>query len=157
MWSKILKAGEFSGDHGPQRIKENMLSAEKCDPPPLYALRKDHKPHSEAESGPPTRPVCGATAAHNGKLSHLLSMVLKEVKRLDNDSCESTEDILAEIQELNEKDSASIGQNEKLVVGSLDVKALYPSIDVNFAAEVVAEELYRSDVKISEESVDTEE
>ena len=84
-------------------------------------------------------------------------MVLKEVKRLDNDSCESTEDILAEIQELNEKDSASIGQNEKLVVGSLDVKALYPSIDVNFAAEVVAEELYRSDVKISEESVDIEE
>ena len=157
MWSKILKAGESSGDYGPQRIKENMLSAEKCDAPPLYALRKDHKPHSEAEAGPPTRPVCGATAAHNGRLSHLLSMVLKEVKRLDNDSCESTEDILAEIQDLNEKDSTTIRQNEKLVVGSLDVKALYPSIDVNFAAEVVAEELYRSDVKVSEESLDTEE
>ena len=38
--------------------------------------------------GPPTRPVCGAAAAHNGKLSHLLSMFLKEVNRPDNAGCE---------------------------------------------------------------------
>ena len=64
--------------------------------------------------------------------------------RLDNDNCKSSEDILAEIQDFNENDSAVIRQNEKLVVGSSDLKALSLSIDVNFAEEVVAEELYRS-------------
>ena len=157
MWSKILKAGELTSKHGPQRIKENMISSEKCDPPPLYALRKDHKQHEDAEAGPPTRPVCGATAAHNGKLSHILSMMLKEVKRLDTDSCESTEDILAEIQDLNENNCTMLGPDEKLVVGSLDVKALYPSLDVGFAAEIVANEMYQSDVEVSVESIDTEE
>ena len=118
---------------------------------------KDHKQHEDAETGPPTRPVCGATAAHNGKLSHLLSMMLKEVKKLDADSCESTEDILAEIQDLNETSSMTPGPEEKLIVGSLDVKALYPSLDVGFAAEIVANEMYQSDVEVSNESIDTEE
>ena len=153
MWTKILKAGEETGEHGPQRIKENMISAEKCDPPPLYALRKDHKIIKETEEkGPPTRPVCGAAAAHNGKLSHLLSMVLKEVKKLDENSCESTEDILSEIEELNQ--TTLYAQNEKLVVGSLDVKALYPSLDIPFTAKIVANEFLKSEVNIEKESVD---
>ena len=96
--------------------------------------------------------MCGAAAAHNGKLSHLLSMFLKEVKRLDNASCESTEDILAEITDVNE--NCEIGETDKLVVGSLDVKALYPSLDVNFTAERVADEFYSSPVSIDNESVD---
>ena len=50
MWSEILKAGELTSRHGPQRIKENMISSEKCDPPPLYDLRKDHKQHEDAVS-----------------------------------------------------------------------------------------------------------
>ena len=157
MWAKILKAGEFSGENGPQRIKENMMSAEKLDPPPLYALRKDHKPFENEVTGPPTRPVCGATAAHNGKLSHLLSMMLKEVKKLDEDSSESTEDILAEIQEVNERTGATMQDEEKLIVGSLDVKALYPSIDVDFAADVVANEVYKSAVEVDESSINVEE
>ena len=71
--SKILKAVEFSGNHGQQKIiKENTLSTAKCELSPLYALRKDHKPHSEAGTGPPSLLVCGAKAAHNGQLSHLL-------------------------------------------------------------------------------------
>ena len=96
--------------------------------------------------------MCGAAAAHNGKLSHLLSMFLKEVKRLDNASCESTEDILAEITDVNE--NCEIGENDKLIVGSLDVKALYPSLDINFTAERVADEFYSSPVSIDNESVD---
>ena len=103
MWTKFLKAGEHAGEHGHQRTKENMLSSERTDPPPLYGLRKDHKKCSDSETGPPTRPVCGASAAHNGKLSHLISMILKEVKRADEDSCESTDDIMTAIQSVNEE------------------------------------------------------
>ena len=95
--------------------------------------------------------MCGAAAAHNGKLSHFL-FFLKEVKRLDNAGCESTEDILAEITDMNE--NCEIGETDKLVVGSLDVKALCPSLDVNFTSERVADDFYSSPVSVDTESVD---
>ena len=53
-------------------------------------------------------------------------MMLKKVKRLDEDSSESTEDILAEVQDVNERTGATMRDKKKLLVGSLDVKALYP-------------------------------
>ena len=40
MWTKILKAGEFTGELGTQRVKENMTSTEKCDPPPCMPYAK---------------------------------------------------------------------------------------------------------------------
>ena len=39
-----------------QRVKENMLSAEKCDASPLYALRKDYKPYDDEKVGPQLGP-----------------------------------------------------------------------------------------------------
>ena len=38
--------------------------------------------------------------------------------------------------------------NEKQIVGSLNVKAQYPSLDIPFAVKVVAEEFLLSDVGI---------
>ena len=71
MWTQFLKAGENAGDHGQQRVKENMVSSDRTDPPPLYGLRKDHKDCRDPTiEGPPTRPVCGATAAN----SHISSV-----------------------------------------------------------------------------------
>ena len=152
MWTKFLRAGENSGENAPQRVRENMLSAERADPPPLYGLRKDHKPHDDPVLGPPTRPVCGASAAHNGKLSHLISMILKEVKREDESSCESTEDVLAAIETLNNE--YCVENDRKLLVGSLDVKALYPSLDIPFAAETIGEEFVTSKVNFDRKSID---
>ena len=153
IWTEFLKIGEHTGDNSHQRVRENMLSSEKTDPPPLYSLRKDHKIFSNPEEGPPTRPVCGATAAHNGKLSHLISLILKEIKRNDETSCESTEDVMAAIQVLNEIHTPQAGK--KLMVGSLDVKALYPNLDIPFAAKKIAQEFIESDIEIKDESVDT--
>ena len=150
MWCNFLKAGEFSSSNGDQRIKENMIASEMCDPPPLYTLRKDHKKFTDRIKGPPTRPVCGATRAYNGRMSHILSMILKEVKRKDVDTCESTEDILSAIEEVNKNKT----ENENLVVGSLDVKALYPSLDIKFTAEKVAMEFIESNIEFEEESID---
>ena len=153
IWTEFLKIGEHTGDNSHQRVRENMISSEKTDPPPLYSLRKDHKNFSNPEEGPPTRPVCGATAAHNGKLSHLISLILKEIKRNDETSCESTEDVMAAIQVLNEIHTPQAGK--KLMVGSLDVKALYPNLDIPFAAKKIAQEFIESDIEIKDESVDT--
>ena len=155
MWTEFLKAGENAGENGKGRVKANMISSDKTDPPPLYGLRKDHKKCEDPEgAGPPTRPVCGATAAHNGKLSHLISIILKEVKREDSFACESTEDILAEIDTLNKEHATSPGN--KLMVGSLDVKALYPSLDIPFASKMIAQEYLKSDVDIHESSIDVD-
>ena len=42
-------------------------------------------------------------------------------------------------------------------IGSADVKALYPSIDIDFTCEKVAEMLMSSNVEIDEDSVDKRE
>ena len=44
------------------------------------------------------------------------------------------------------------GNNKKLVTGSMDVKALYPSLDIDFTTDIVCEEFFNSEVKI--ENVD---
>ena len=90
--------------------------------------------------------------AHNGKLSHLISLILKEMKRNDETSCESTEDVMAAIQVLNREHTVLKGN--KLMVGSLDVKALYPNLDIKFAAEIIAKEFRESNIEILNDSVD---
>jgi hypothetical protein len=77
--------------------------------------------------------------------------VLKEITDKEPTVCDSTEDMIAEIREAN--NSGRIGR--RTVVGSLDVKALYPSLDLDFTIEKVTEEFHRSEVKI--EGVDYEE
>ena len=132
MWSRILKAGE-NNNKGNDRIKTNML-VENNDLASLYTLRKDHKKCTDANKGPPVRPVCGATNAYNNKLSHLLSMIIKPLNKLNSSSCSSSEEMMASIQQANEK-----GLPTDTVVGSLDVKALYPSLDVELTARVIAD------------------
>ena len=131
MWTRILKAGENT-NKGNDRIKTNML-VENNDLASLYTLRKDHKECTDANKGPPVRPVCGATNAYNNKLSHLLSMIIKPLNKLNSSSCSSSEEMMASIQQANEK-----GLPTDTVVGSLDVKALYPSLDVDLTARVIA-------------------
>ena len=118
----MLGAGADTNDE--RRIKDNMLGA---DNPlaPLYALRKDHKLCQDEEQGPPVRPVCGAAACYNNKLSHLISMILTEVwKSKENSSiCTSTEGMIAEMKLVNKEQE---GCNH--IVGSADVKALYPAL-----------------------------
>ena len=69
-------------------------------------------------------------------------MILKELKKKYNDTCGNTEYILADIQDINESTSNILKQDVKLMVGSLDVEALYSSLDVHFSAKIVANEVY---------------
>ena len=94
--------------------------------------------------GPPTRPVCSGEKAYNKKLSHIMSTLLREVWRGEETTCENTEELLANIEEINNNRSERRGE---IVVGSLDVKALYPSLDVDHAAEIVEKVLVESDLE----------
>ena len=151
MWTHILKAGANAGDRAESRIKGNMtIAAGDHGLAPLYTLRKDHKVCEDKETGPPVRPVCGGNAAYNSKFSHLISSILKHVWKDCDTACENTEEILAEVRDLNKR-----GIEGDVVIGSLDVKALYPSLDIEFTAEIVAKEFRESAFEV--EGVDTKE
>ena len=51
--------------------------------------------------GPPTRPVCGGSAAYSNKLSYFLGLFLRPVWQEKETTCLSTEEMLASMEEVN--------------------------------------------------------
>ena len=101
--------------------------------------------------GPTVRPVCGVNSSPNHKLSYLLSTILSELWKEDKESvCLSTEEMLAGFAKINEEQVTV-----PIVIGSADVKALYPSLDIEFTVEKVCELFYESSITI--EGVDYKE
>ena len=60
-----------------------------------------------------------------------------------------------EVDGMNYKLKEGLGGEKNVVIGSLDVKALYPSLDVDFTVEVIGEMLHECGISIS--GVDYEE
>ena len=141
-WVRILSAGCETSNG--VRIKNNMISNDSS-VAPLYALRKDHKDCSDEYRGPPVRPVCGAVVGYNCKLSHVMSVILAEVwKSRENSAiCMSTEDMIAEMNRTNKNQ-----EDDGWIIGSTDVVALYPSLDIDFTIDEVCEVFFVSDISI---------
>ena len=141
-WCRILKFDK--------RVAHNFVT-ENNEIPPLYGLRKDHKdvPAGEEEKGPPQRPVCGAVVASNYHLSHFISTVLQPVIQQAKHPCNSTEDMLSRVRMVNETVDL-----RNCVIGSMDVKALYPSIDIDFAVEKCVEMIVESGVTFKNVNTD---
>ena len=142
-WCRIMKFNK--------KVAHNFIS-ENNEIPPLYGLRKDHKavPAGEEEKGPPQRPVCGAVVASNYSLSHFISTILQPVIQQEKHPCHSTEDMLSRVRDVNETVDL-----ENCTIGSMDVKALYPSIDIDFATEKCVEMITKSSTSF--ENVNTDE
>ena len=147
-WVRMLNAGIRTENE--TRIKNSMISTDSP-LPPLYTLRKDQKRYDDEHEGPPVRPVCGAFASYNHKLSHFITMILTKVwKTRENSSiCMNTETMIAEMNRTNHL------QHEGLIIGSADVVALYSSLDIDFTIDKVCEVFFESNVKI--DGVDYEE
>ena len=148
-WVRMLEAGKDTNDS--KRYKSSMKShfskvAE------AYTFRKDHKKYNDEIKGPPVIPLCDGSDTIIRRFSFLISKILQEVNIYKESACDSTEDMLAEVKESNEflEDTS-----EKITIGSADVKALYPSLDIPYTIEIVCEELYKSEIRF--EGVDTEE
>ena len=147
MWLRMLRAGKKTNQY--ERIRGSMLS--KNNPPaPLSVVRKDHKPYDSEVTGPPGRPVCGGDVCYNKRMSHLFSMMLSDLYTEEETVCLSTEELLAEVEKLNAE-----GIHDGYVIGSFDVEALYPSLDVDFTVDKVCELFMTSNVNI--EGVDYKE
>ena len=141
-WSRIM---DFD------KKVSNNFQAVNNEIPPLYGLRKDHKeiPPGEEEKGPPQRPVCGAVVASNYRISHFISSVIQPIIGKAKHPCSSTEDMLSRVSEVNKDVDLS-----NCIIGSMDVKALYPSIDIDFAVDKCVEMIVGSEVEFKNVNVD---
>ena len=148
MWGRILSVGAAYGQE--DRVKRALVSHDSA-APVLRGHRKDHKAaRGLEEEGPPTRPVVNAKRGAISRLSHLISKPIAIVAdEADTDKmCESTEEVMEAIETLNKEANT----NSDIVIGSLDVKALFPSLEVNRSAEIVRRMIASSSVDI--ENVD---
>ena len=147
-WCEILGISKNTGkkdeqkERNHQRAKNNLL-VEGNELPPIYGLRKDHKKVNNEEKGPPLRPVCSATNAYNSKIAHLINSFLVNIWKEEEENCASTEELLAEFDKMNIE-----GIDKDCFIGSADVVALYPSLDIDEVAEVVGEMVKKSDIEL---------
>ena len=140
MWIRFLNAGKDKKAY--DRIKSNMISRNSTHAP-FSGLRKDHKIHEDVIKGPPSRPMCSGNVAYNHRLSHLVSKILTETVNSEPTVCNNTEDLIAEIERLNQE-----GIGPKFILGSTDVKAMYPSLDIDYTTEKVCEVFEQSEIEI---------
>ena len=146
--ARALGVGAGCTDSQAARLKAALINQDK-EPPVLYGTPKDHKPVApgDEDKGPPARPICGARKAPNGQLSDLLSRLLDPMCDMEAEErgseCRSTEDMLSSLEDLNQElaqemeDTNSDCSKEEIIVGSMDVKSLYPSIDIEEATQTV--------------------
>ena len=122
-------------------------------------MAKDHK--NKVRDVPATRPVCLCTGSINIRPSDILSEVLTPIAREEGMEveCESTEETLYYVEEANrqvrEEWERGIESDTSVIVGSMDVEALYPSIKTNKSATIVGEMVRESKVTIGNVDYDT--
>ena len=98
---------------------------------------------------PPTRPVCAANNAYNSKLSHLVCSIHKPTWKNNEYACESTEDLLAAVRYLKGGEAGlRCFPQDEVIIGSLDIKALYPSLDIDATADVVIDTSVESEFEV---------
>ena len=108
----------------------------------MRCMTKTHKPLGE-NGIPKTRPVVGAVTGLTTTIGDILADILEPLARVETEKTEaqSTEELLRAIQEAN----TTIGDvpEESVVLDSMDVVALYPSIDQEQSAALVREPSWR--------------
>ena len=165
--ARVLQIGEAWGqsDRVQSAVKSELTSV-----PPLAMLLKDHKEGSDK----PIRPLCRSADSPNGVLSDLTAKVMQIVAKDINSKqltkvC-STEQVCAILEDINSKtpenldcltqcgpiEQGFLAQHQidihpqhvpEMVVGSMDVKALYPSLDIEHSVQIIKEQMVASDVQ----------
>ena len=150
-FNKMFRVG---AEHEHERRVESATHSTNTPAPPLYGLRKDHKTTEDAVKGPPVRPVCGANQAPNSRLSGFLSRIVNDHADAIGieTECRSSEEMRAGFEEYNDGD---VEMKRHCAVISMDVKALYPSMEWGEILTAVRELVESSPEEV--EGVDYEE
>ena len=145
----MLRMMGLKEDGGGTRLRQ-ACTAKGINFAKLYSLRKDHKPIPEGQEaiGPKSRPVCGCEDCATKRLSYLLCKVLKPLVPESDTHCNSTQNLLADIDEIS--DDEDYNMTEELVIGSLDIEALYPSLDIDVCAFLANKRLYESGIEFGD-------
>ena len=79
----------------------------------------------------------------------MLSNILVSLIEADGQTAKviSTEDLLSRVEEFNELIRTGQVDGEGLTLGSLDVEALYPSIDTKLAAKIIKERILETQLR----------
>ena len=130
--------------------------------PSLEGLRKDNKPNIGGDPilGPKMRPLCAANRVPNSAFSNLVSMTTRALgDSLAGSSGEiiSSEELKRKVEILNTEHKLSNQgvkhprsgkevpiQNDNMVIYSLDIKELYPSITKEMASQAIKESVKKS-------------
>jgi hypothetical protein len=126
--------------------------------PTLDIMLKDHKGGDNL----PARPVCRSSNSPNGVLGDIVSdylEILANEKANENGTeVRSTEEMCAKLVEVNKKIRAEKrargGRSEDdedevdKVIGSMDVAALYPSINIERSMEIIEKNIIESKLKV---------
>ena len=143
------KMFEVGSTHGHEERVTGATMSKNTPAPPMYGLRKDHKQHEGKIKGPPVRPVCGASEAPNSRLSSFLSRVVNDYADSVGvgTECKSSEEMRAAFEEFNKTEES---ERRKCGVISMDVKALYPSMEWNEIMKAVREMIESCEKQIEE-------
>ena len=164
--ARVLKLGnKWNHQDRVQSASKSTLSSV----PPLAILLKDHKPGPDK----PVRPLCRSAESPNGPLSEITSNVMSIVaNELNSRQCtevKSTEEMCAILDRINESvepdltclnQCGTIQQSKlsehnlsthpdtlpQIVTGSMDVKALYPSLDIDQSSIIIDKLIRESEV-----------
>ena len=145
--SNILALGSSHSPRNAARCFDNSGSTAE-DMPTLKILPKVHK-----DPGPngllQSRPVVSASAGLSSRAGDQLSDLLEPLVTLELPRVEdlSTEEVISQLEEA--QDVVRSNMRADTVVGSLDVKALYPSLDQYKSANLVAKFVRDSKIEIA--------
>ena len=129
-----------------RRCLDNLGSS-ASDVPTLKLLVKVHKPLTP-DGHPQSRPVVAAASGLSSRVGDMVAdilepLVVAQTPRMED---QSTEEVLAQLEEAEQaiRDAGL----DNTVVGSLDVRALYPSLDQRGSAEAVETFIMNSQVDV---------
>ena len=117
-------------------------------PPIMRCLPKTHKP-PRPNGLPKSRPVVGAAKGITTAIGDLISDLIEPIAKVEQETTEaqSTEELLRGIQEANER-LKGVAEPD-VVLASMDVTALYPSIDQVGSAALVREAFIISEITVT--------
>ena len=133
----MFKVEENQSKSARERLIRDM-NEDRTIVPDLILTQENQKLVHQVTRLPKTCPVCLTRTSFNQRandyLCHLIGAPIKSDKSAE---CISTEDTLSGVDRLNEKIVKEEIKPRNLIVGSLDVKALYSNINTKVAAEKV--------------------
>ena len=152
IFNKMFRVGS---NHEHESRVEMATHSTNTPAPPLYGVRKDHKTSENAIKGPPVRPVCGANQAPNSRLGNFLSRIINDFADAEEitTECKSSEEMRASFEKFNDEDDIEMKKECRVI--SMDVKALYPSMEWEEITTAVKELIENSQDEVK--NVDYEE